>query len=438
MSSNGLNPQQTRKTHGSKVKLPQINTTSTASNLSKLPPPSTTFQQPSKLQSTTLQTSSNHPKLPQTSSAPPVNHHNLAQAHSSLTRKSQTLHPPPQQARQKSKMPPKKTKSEPKSTQSKPKPKPPRCQPNQPVKISTPDPDTHGIPLDPLLAALGNEITPQNKEEDVVSTWTKVQLTSGENNNQQQFNLHAPPNGTYKVSTDMHKSVQNFAANHGYVIVTRRKNKKFFQCKQGSSSSPNCHQANKNSDSSPSGLANYPSSAAAKFYKESECWVLSCIKPFHHPLANTFKTPNPRLPYKILQEINQSANNVSKPLQNLNVPKIHHPEHNVLSNQTYAPRQTGKFQIRQALQKCGPPRLEDTSSQKKRNTQEMDPFLSALLPPPSFPDFELSSAPFLIASLPSSIKQCVKRILNVGGDGHCGFRAASYCLGRSQNDWFNI
>jgi hypothetical protein len=76
-----------------------------------------------------------------------------------------------------------------KCPQTKSKPKPTQHQPSQPVKFSTPDPETHGIPLDPILTALENEITPQNEEEDVILTSNVFQLNSGENKNQQQFNL---------------------------------------------------------------------------------------------------------------------------------------------------------------------------------------------------------------------------------------------------------
>ncbi|KAA1081276.1 hypothetical protein PGT21_032842 [Puccinia graminis f. sp. tritici] len=128
-------------------------------------------------------------------------------------------------------MPPKRTqtKPKPKRTQKKPKPQPPQRPLHPSVKSSTQDQDTHDIPLDPVLAALGNEVTPKNREEDEVSSPENFQSNSDQNPNQQQFDLPPPPD-----ATDMLESIQNFATYHGYMIVTRRThaNNKTFKCER--------------------------------------------------------------------------------------------------------------------------------------------------------------------------------------------------------------
>ncbi|KAA1068024.1 hypothetical protein PGT21_025351 [Puccinia graminis f. sp. tritici] len=109
--------------------------------------------------------------------------------------------------------------------------------------------------------------------------------------------------------------------------------------------------------------------------------------------------------------------------------------------------------IKQAPKKHGAPKLENVANQKKRKLQENNPILSILKRKPKqvktsnltqvqpaskhFPHFELSEAPYLIGYLPTFMENCVKDVFSVGNNGHCGFHATSYCLGRSQNNWFN-
>jgi hypothetical protein len=46
--------------------------------------------------------------------------------------------------------------------------------------------------------------------------------------------------------------------------------------------------------------------------------------------------------------------------------------------------------------------------------------------------------PSYLTFLPQIIQDSVKRILNPDSDGHCGFRAIAWCLGRGQDDYMWI
>ncbi|EHS63463.1 uncharacterized protein PGTG_21594 [Puccinia graminis f. sp. tritici CRL 75-36-700-3] len=60
--------------------------------------------------------------------------------------------------------------------------------------------------------------------------------------------------------------------------------------------------------------------------------------------------------------------------------------------------------------------------------------VSKLIGPPPYPPVE----PQYIKQLPKHIQPYVDQIINVKGDGHCGFRAAAYCLGKGEGQYMDI
>jgi hypothetical protein len=57
-----------------------------------------------------------------------------------------------------------------------------------------------------------------------------------------------------------------------------------------------------------------------------------------------------------------------------------------------------------------------------------------LIGPPNHPPVE----PCYINELPPHIRPYIDQVINVKGDGHCGFRAAAYCMGQDEGKYLDI
>jgi histone-lysine N-methyltransferase SETD2 len=77
-----------------------------------------------------------------------------------------------------------------------------------------------------------------------------------------------------------------------------------------------------------------------------------------------------------------------------------------------------------------PPKTNQTSDQPKYHQHSN----SKQIGPPPYPPI----APQYINDLPKHIRPYLDQIINVKGDGHCGFRAAAYCLGQGEGKYMDI
>jgi hypothetical protein len=92
-------------------------------------------------------------------------------------------------------------------------------------------------------------------------------------------------------------------------------------------------------------------------------------------------------------------------------------------------------------QKKDEPAPKEDLSQKNADPapqKRIEPTKTASLQPQLPPEEEPEEDNSRITQLPEIIKSSVKRVLSPSSDGHCGFRAISWCLGRGQGDYMQI
>jgi hypothetical protein len=94
------------------------------------------------------------------------------------------------------------------------------------------------------------------------------------------------------------------------------------------------------------------------------------------------------------------------------------------------PLENAPNQYTPARKPPSPPKNYQTSETPNNQHHSISQFLGPPPYPPVQPDY--------IYELPTNIRPYVEQIINVKGDGHCGFRAVAYCLGQGEGNFIHI
>ncbi|EFP77815.2 uncharacterized protein PGTG_03771, partial [Puccinia graminis f. sp. tritici CRL 75-36-700-3] len=283
------------------------------------------------------------------------------------------------------------------------------------------------------------EDKPESDPEDKTNTTTKTSTIPPTPAQAPHTDIPAPPAATYSDPLILEHSIKTFARENGFVIVRKRTvpgKSITFKCDRGGNPARNRRKNDTRPGPIVSRLIDCPFDARAQIQKKAGGeWKFTVADPRHNHAPSedpSGHTANRKLSKELYEQMKKLGDAGLKPAQVLQSLKKTHPDQSILAtiSTVYSARKKAWAEELRGLS----PIVHLIKPHDGLHLSIQDP-----PPRPSNPHLPIPPSDLdYLQYLPKIIQPDVRDILDVRSDGHCGFRAVAYALGRGQGDYMAV